>query len=129
MTSLPPAPPSTPAFTERITADDVDAIVDDISRAYARALDDAAKGTSWDGVFGTTLRALGRASEASARATLPAMTHRDRDVRERSTKAKDALKMMFDGTFARREVYEAMRAVGTIDAPDEEARRASEHLM
>ena len=78
----------------------MDAIVDDISRAYARALDDAAKGTSWDGVFGTTLRALGRASEASARATLPAMTHRDRDVAA-STKAKDALKMMFDGTFAR----------------------------
>ena len=128
-TPLAPAPPSTPAFTERITADDVDSIVDDISRAYARAMDDAARGTSWEGVFGTTLRALGRASEASARATLPAMTHRERDVRERSTKAKDSLKMMFDGTFARREVYEAMRAVGTAEAPDDEARRASEYLM
>jgi len=57
------------------------------------------------------------------------MTHRERDVREASTKAKDKLKAMFDGTFARREVYAAMKAVGADAAPTSEARRASEYLM
>ena len=98
-----PAPPSTPRFTSDITADGVDALVTTIVSEYERALRDAARGTTWESTFSTTLRALGRASEASAAATLPAMTHRERDVREASTKAKDKLKAMFDGTFARRE--------------------------
>ena len=124
-----PAPPSTPRFTSDITADGVDALVTTIVSEYERALRDAARGTTWESTFSTTLRALGRASEASAAATLPAMTHRERDVREASTKAKDKLKAMFDGTFARREVYEAMKAVGADAAPTSEARRASEYLM
>jgi len=61
-----PAPPSTPRFSSDITADGVDALVSTIVADYERALRDASRGTTWESTFSTTLRALGRASEASA---------------------------------------------------------------
>ena len=129
MSTLAPAPASAPRFTASVGPEDVDAMTTAIARAYGEALEDASRGSTWDATFGTTLRALGRASAASAAATLPAMTHRDKATREASTRAKDALKAMFDGTFARREVYEAMARVGATAAPTDEALRASEYLM
>jgi len=129
MSTLAPAPASAPRFTANVRPEDVDAMTSAIARAYGEALEDASRGSTWDTTFGTTLRALGRASAASAAVTLPAMTHRDKATREASTRAKDTLKAMFDGTFARREVYEAMARVGATAAPTSEALRASEYLM
>lgn len=127
--ALAPAPSSTPTFTDRVTPSDISSMTQRIARAYENALSEASTGTTWATTFGKTLDALGRASEASASVTLPSMTHGDKATREASTRGKDALKAMFDGTFARREVYQAMARVGADSAPNAEARRASEYLM
>lgn len=129
--SIAPAPSSTPRFTEEITASDVDSLTKRIVADYRSALDacERSKGSSWEASFGAMLEALGRASAASAAVTLPAMTHGDQDVRKRSTIGKDVLKAMFDETFTRRGVYEALRNVGSEAAPSDEAKRASEYLL
>jgi hypothetical protein len=121
--SIAPAPSSTPRFTEEITASDVNALTKHIVADYRSALDacERSKGSSWEASFGATLEALGRASAASAAVTLPAMTHGDQDVRKRSTIGKDVLKAMFDETFTRRGVYEALKNVGSEAAPSDEA--------
>ncbi|KAL9182303.1 hypothetical protein ACHAXT_012955 [Thalassiosira profunda] len=56
-------------------------------------------------VFTTLSLALGDASAASARVTLPGMVHGDADVRAASGATKDELKSMFDAALSDGELY------------------------
>jgi len=126
-----PAPPSAPRFTSSITALDVEECVRAIEKEYVDALERIARASegAWEETFGVALAALARASAASARATLPSMTHADADVRQASARGKDALKAMFDETFTRRGVYEALKSAKARGAPDAEGERASAYLL
>eukprot|EP00579_Thalassiosira_antarctica_P033032 CAMPEP_0201997582 /NCGR_PEP_ID=MMETSP0905-20130828/4508_1 /ASSEMBLY_ACC=CAM_ASM_000554 /TAXON_ID=420261 /ORGANISM="Thalassiosira antarctica, Strain CCMP982" /LENGTH=691 /DNA_ID=CAMNT_0048553295 /DNA_START=20 /DNA_END=2095 /DNA_ORIENTATION=+ len=60
------------------------------------------------GAFAALSLALGEASAASARVTLPSMVHGDADIRAASHAAKDVFKNMFDAALSDEELYKAL---------------------
>lgn len=83
----------------------------DIKHKFIQSIEDAKKHDSREDRFAALSLALGDASTASVRVTLPSMVHADADVRAASNSAKDYLKNMFDEALSNEELYQHLLPV------------------
>ena len=71
--------------------------------------------------------ALGEASAASARLTLPSMVHEHADVRRQSNQVKDDLALMFSKALSDGEIFAIMQAAASSAPPD--VGKVAEHIL
>ena len=82
-----------PSFPPNISREDIETIEKEITSSYFLAIESIEalprEKRTWENTFATFSKALGKASEMSARVTLPSMTHASVEVRKESANAKD----------------------------------------
>ncbi len=82
-----------PSFSPNISREDIETIEKEITSSYFLAIESIEalprEKRTWENTFATFSKALGKASEMSARVTLPSMTHASVEVRKESANAKD----------------------------------------
>jgi hypothetical protein len=82
-----------PSFSPNISREDIETIEKEITSSYFLAIESIEalprEKRTWENTFATFSKALGKASEMSARVTLPSMTHASVEVRKESANSKD----------------------------------------
>ena len=93
-----------------------------IKEKFTKAINGVKNGSCDGNAFAALSLALGEASAASARITLPSMVHENADVRAASHEAKDDFANMFNATLSDGELYMALRESNSGIKSAEDAR-------
>ena len=103
-------------------------VKDEFDQSLEFIKDGKGKGTSKakDAIAAFSL-ALGEASAASARLTLPSMVHEHADVRRQSNQVKDDLALMFSKALSDGEIFAIMQAAASSAPPD--VGKVAEHIL
>ena len=106
----------TPSFSGDITAKEITDLCHSLQSKFQQAIvaieeESTTSTASWESTFQALSLALGETAEVSAVVTLPSMTHGNALARQASTNAKDSLKTMLDETFARPQLFQALKSL------------------
>jgi len=110
-------PPPPPLSFEETTPLSITAELNRVRDYFCKALNSIKNKGKADVISAFSL-ALGEASAASARLTLPSMVHEDQDVRRQSNQVKDELAVMFSKALSDREIFTIMQAAASSAPPD-----------
>ena len=130
MSSLSPRPSVGPPSFSFINSspESVHQEAHEIKQRFTDAIDNIKKSSSKNAFEALSL-ALGEASAASARVTLPSMVHGDVAVRAASHAAKDDFKNMFDAALSDVELYNALVNIKDENFNHEEDERFKRNIL